>query len=90
MGLSPHRRPTSRHRSGSRSRRIARFLFERLEDRLALAATPAFSISDVTLVEGNAGATAATFTVSLSKASNKPALRELCNAERNRDRGGGL
>lgn len=71
MGISHPRRVNSQNRPAGRPRRTPRLLFDRLEDRLALAASPAFSINDLSLVEGNAGTIGATFTVSLSQASNK-------------------
>ena len=46
-----------------------RFEFEPLEYRRLLSGSPAISISDVTLAEGQSGQTALVFSVSLSKVS---------------------
>jgi hypothetical protein len=49
----------------------SRFGFEPLECRRLLSGSPAISISDVAVAEGQGGATAYVFTASLSKASLK-------------------
>jgi hypothetical protein len=49
----------------------SRFAIEQLECRRLLSANPAITISDVAQSEGQSGATAYTFTVSLSKPSSK-------------------
>ncbi len=50
---------------------LPRSTIESLESRRLMQATPAISISDVALAEGQGGATAYVFTVSLSKPSSK-------------------
>lgn len=53
------------------SKRSTLLLVDWLEQRVALAANPAISISDVAILEGNSGTANATFTVSLSNPSPK-------------------
>ena len=56
-------------------------LIEWLEHRCLLSSSPAISISDVSRVEGQGGATAYVFTVSLSKPSSKRVSVDFATAD---------
>jgi chitinase len=60
---------------------MSRFGLEQLEHRRLLSSSPAMTISDVTLAEGQDGASAFVFTVSLFKASSKPVSVNFATAD---------